>query len=107
MHFGYITVPLGALLLWMAFHGLRHGYGEPGNTAVVYRTVIGLVAGGLFTRLDSGTSTTNIARWDGTIWHAFGTGLGGGACRDVEIASSGDVYASGLFSFAGGQQGKL
>jgi len=47
MHFGYVTVPIGLLLLWMAVAGLRGGYGEPGNTSVVYRTVIGFVAGGL------------------------------------------------------------
>ena len=47
MHFGYITVPIGVLLLWMGFSGLRNGYGTPGDTGVVYRTVIGFVAGGL------------------------------------------------------------
>lgn len=47
MHFGYITVPIGLLLLWMGFSGLRNGYGTPGDTGVVYRTVIGFVAGGL------------------------------------------------------------
>jgi hypothetical protein len=47
MHFGYIAVPLGALLLWMGFSGLRSGYGAPGNIGAVYRTVIGFVAGGL------------------------------------------------------------
>jgi len=46
MHFGYVTVPVGLLLLWMGF-GLRTGYGTPGDTGVVYRTVIGFVAGGL------------------------------------------------------------
>ena len=47
MHFGYITVPIGLVLLWMAFSGLRNDYGTPGDTGVVYRTVIGFVAGGL------------------------------------------------------------
>ena len=31
----------------MGFAGLGKGYGEPGNAGAVYRTVIGLVAGGL------------------------------------------------------------
>jgi len=51
MNFGYISVPLGLILLLGAVSALRSGYGEPGNTTAVYQAVIGFAGGGLLSLL--------------------------------------------------------
>lgn len=47
----------------------------------------------------------NIARWDGTKWNALGTGISGGSYTTVNalaVDSSGNIYAAGNFTSAGG-----
>ncbi len=62
-----------------------------------------LYAGGTFTSAD-GTTTTNIARWDGTEWSALAGASGEGVDDQVEaiFAWNGELYVGGRFSSAGG-----
>ncbi|GMU89585.1 MAG: hypothetical protein AMXMBFR49_17930 [Chlorobiota bacterium] len=63
-----------------------------------------LYVGGLFTSID-GTAALNIARWDGTSWHALGTGANGAV---KSLATDGtDLYAGGDFTSIGGVSSKL
>lgn len=63
-----------------------------------------LLVGGSFTDASNSDATTvavaNIARWDGTHWHALGTGLNG-SVRGLAVVGS-DLYAGGWFTVAGG-----
>ncbi len=59
-----------------------------------------LVAGGLFTTA-GGVSASNIARWNGSVWSALGSGIN----RDVyalAVLQNGDLVAGGRFDGAGG-----
>lgn len=62
-----------------------------------------LVAGGAFTT--AGTVTANcIARWDGTTWSAFGTGMSGSTepyVHALTMLPDGDLIAVGGFTTAG------
>jgi hypothetical protein len=62
-----------------------------------------LYAGGYFTRA-GGTPATNIAKWNGSVWSALGSGLGSGMNNEVRtLAVSGtNLYAGGIFTKAGG-----
>ena len=64
--------------------------------------------GGEFTRA-GGVPANYVARWDGSNWHALGSGVEGEAYPCVyAIAVSGmDVYVGGCFSQAGGGTAKL
>lgn len=63
-----------------------------------------LYVGGLFTSID-GTAALNIATWDGTSWHALGTGANGAV---KSLATDGtNLYAGGDFSSIGGVPSKL
>jgi hypothetical protein len=59
----------------------------------------GLIVGGSFTV--AGTSLANrIARWNGAVWSAMGSGMNGNV---LALTTSGtDVYAGGAFTTAGG-----
>ena len=58
-----------------------------------------LYVGGTFTSI-GGLATTSIARWDGTNWHALGSGIDGGVFQLVQ--SRGELVAAGHFLTAGG-----
>jgi hypothetical protein len=58
-----------------------------------------LYAGGLFSTA-GGSAATNIAKWNGSIWSALGSGMNG-EVRGLAV-SSGDLYAGGGFTAAGG-----
>ena len=65
-----------------------------------------LVAGGFFNSA-GGVFANNIARWDGTAWHALGSGVSSLGFTPPFVSSlaampNGDVVAGGSFSFAGG-----
>ncbi len=63
-----------------------------------------LYVGGTF-RAIGGVSATNIAKWNGTNWSAFGTGLGTGDGDTVSALAiwGDDLYAGGYFTNAGSQ----
>ncbi|MCX5769133.1 MAG: hypothetical protein NTZ09_02490, partial [Candidatus Hydrogenedentes bacterium] len=64
-------------------------------------------AGGYFTTA-GGLEANCIARWDGTAWSALGTGMEGGSdypgtcVYALAVDSSGNLYAGGDFTTAGG-----
>ncbi len=64
-----------------------------------------LVLGGSFSRAaNSETVLRNIAAWDGTNWHALGTGLGEDSQSVRALAVyNGELIAGGNFTTAGGQ----
>lgn len=49
-----------------------------------------------------GVPTANLSAWDGTRWHALGSGTNG-TVRALATAPEGTVYAGGDFTVAGGQ----
>lgn len=52
-----------------------------------------------------GAAADNIAKWDGSNWSPLGSGLSGaaqGLCFALAIDGTGQVYAGGRFSLAGG-----
>jgi hypothetical protein len=63
-----------------------------------------LYAGGYFS-VAGGVTVRNIAKWNGVMWSAFGTGIRreGLICSVNALAANGsDLYAGGFFSEAGG-----
>ena len=63
-----------------------------------------LYAGGAFTTIN-GLSTNYIAKWNGSIWSALGTGMND-TVDALVFDSSGNLYAGGRFTTAGGQSAK-
>lgn len=69
-----------------------------------------VVVGGVFDTIN-GTTVTNVARWDGSAWHALGTGLAdawsGGvtALCAFNDGSGTKLYAGGVFDLPGGGSG--
>jgi hypothetical protein len=80
--------------------------GSPGPTHVYGLATYGsdLVVGGDFDTV-GGLVANNIARWDGSAWHAFVSGPTIGANDDAGalFEFNGDLIAGGLFKMAGGQ----
>jgi len=62
-----------------------------------------LFAGGGFV-YSGGTTTNGVARWNGSVWEALGSGLSGTNWQANALAadSAGNVYVGGVFSSAGG-----
>ena len=68
-----------------------------------------LYVGGNFTQA-GGVAANNVAKWNGTVWSALGAGtanglIGGASHYTVfclAVSTTGDVYAGGVFSQAGG-----
>jgi hypothetical protein len=88
--------------------GLGAGVGEDAPTVPSVSTVVatsGTVwVGGNF-QVASGVRASRIAKWDGTSWSAFSSGIGGTASGTTvnAIAVSGNsTYVGGVFPFAGG-----
>jgi hypothetical protein len=59
----------------------------------------GLYAGGGFSTA-GGISANKIAKWNGSVWSALGSGLSGNV-YDLETDTVGHLYVGGDFSFAG------
>ncbi len=59
-----------------------------------------LVVGGSF-RFAGGVTANGIARWNGSAWSSFGTGMSGSVAA-LAVRSNGDVVAGGSFTAAGG-----
>jgi uncharacterized repeat protein (TIGR01451 family) len=60
-----------------------------------------LYVGGFFTDAGGVADADRIARWDGTQWHAVGSGLSSGWVRDMFVVGS-DLYVVGTFYDLGG-----
>jgi len=83
-------------------------YSFPGANGPIYATLYDatngwLYAGGDFTVI-GGVSANRIARWNGTVWNALGSGVNG-AVRALSFAigaTTGTVIAGGDFTTAGG-----
>ncbi len=60
-----------------------------------------IIAGGAFTDVGGDIVADHIARWDGTDWHALGTGLNDKVQALLRLPN-GDIVAGGRFSEAGG-----
>lgn len=68
--------------------------------AIAASAVTNVYVGGLFS-MQTGTNTAhNIARWDGTDWHALGPGLAD-RVNALAMDSAGFLYAGGSFTNAG------
>jgi len=63
-----------------------------------------LYCGGSFTTAGGVANTVSIAKWNGSVWSAMGTGLAGGAATGIGICvgNDGSVYLGGGFTTAGG-----
>ena len=51
-------------------------------------------------------AANTVARWDGTSWHPFGSGMGGydyPAVSSLALAGADNFYAGGNFTAAGGR----
>jgi len=74
---------------------------------IVYDLVIlengNLVAGGIFTAA-SGNTLSGLAEWNGVSWVDMGGGVGsaGGNVQTLRLAPNNDLYISGAFTSAGG-----
>jgi hypothetical protein len=86
--------------------------GLPGMDSYVYALAVDasgtLYAGGNFLTAGGVTNTKYIAKWNGSAWSALGTGMSGGVSgyspcvSALVIDASGNLYAGGGFTTAGG-----
>lgn len=75
-----------------------------GVTALTVDSNGDLIVGGDFGTA-SGVTVNHVARWDGSAWHALGTGLASSSTIQVNafhVNTAGDVIVGGAFSHAGG-----
>jgi hypothetical protein len=88
---------------WSALGGdLDHTSISPGVRAIAIAANGDVYVGGNF-ETAGGLTVNNIARWDGSSWHALGSGVAGTYHQVYAIAINGsDVYVGGLFQSAGG-----
>lgn len=89
-----------AMQTWSAVGDkLSSGGGAPSIRAIVISDSGDVYVGGIFDK--AGAITVNsIARWDGSLWHALGSGVGPGPLPRVNAIaiSGGDVYVGGWFT---------
>jgi hypothetical protein len=86
---------------WSGFDGEVNALAVSGST---------LYAGGWFARA-GGVTATNIAKWDGRVWSALGSGISGEGdgngegpnLRDLLADGSGHLFVGGNFTYAGGK----
>ncbi len=60
-----------------------------------------IIAGGAFTTVGPSSQENRIARWNGSVWSALGSGMNNTVVA-VAALPNGDVVASGFFTTAGG-----
>ncbi|GAA3934058.1 T9SS type A sorting domain-containing protein [Hymenobacter algoricola] len=86
---------------WSALGGGMNGW----VFALALDAAGNLYAGGNFNRSD-GLDTNGVAKWNGTSWAALGAGVGGPGPFNTVFAltldGSGNLYAGGIFTTAGG-----
>jgi hypothetical protein len=81
---------------------LGHTSAAPEVSAIAIAANGDVYVGGYF-ETAGGVTVNNIARWDGSAWHALSSGTGGTFHDVLAIAISGDdVYIGGEFETAGG-----
>jgi hypothetical protein len=90
------TVPLSSANTWSDV-----GNGPGGTVNAIYIEGPNVYVGGSFSNAGSNPNADGIARWDGTNWHALGTGTSGGVVYAIAVVGE-DVYAGGLFLNMGG-----
>jgi hypothetical protein len=98
--------PASKIAKWDGSNWSSLGTGLNGNCNALALDGSGnLYAGGAFTTA-GGVTVNRIAKWDGSIWSALGAvgseGLLGGDCNALYVDGSGNVYAGGAFTSAGG-----
>lgn len=77
------------------------GSGINGSVKVIEVLGNDVYLGGYFSVVIGDSVVNNIVRWDGEFFHPVGNGLNE-EVRSIKITSSGDLYAGGLFTNAGG-----
>lgn len=119
------SVPLTSILKLATHNGALYAIVENGDGSYVARlqgaTLVQVgkaAAGSYFVDLASdgtqlyvvgsfdgidGVPAARVAAWDGSTWHALGSGLSGGPARpNVILPFDGSIYVGGNFTFAGG-----
>lgn len=89
---------------WSAIGTDGRSYGLSSQVNAIANDGTNLYVGGLFSGAGN-VPASYVARWDGTNWHALGSGIGpaGGVTIVNAIAvTNNDVYVGGYFSSAGG-----
>ncbi len=75
--------------------------GVDGTVSVLFRMPNGdIVVGGRFSSA-GGQPATNIARWDGTSWSSFGSGLSGNFVSALAVLADGSLVSGGRFTSSG------
>jgi hypothetical protein len=103
---GEDTVNVQVGIEWRSLgNGITNGFGDV--RAIAFDKAGNLFAGGGFTEVDT-IPAIHIAKWDGGSWSALGNGIGNGINDNnswvlaLAVDSSGNLYAGGEFSMAGG-----
>lgn len=95
-------LPVNKIAAWDGSEWSTFGSGiEAGSSSTVINSLVtlndgSLVAAGDFT-IAGGVSARRVARWDGTAWSAFGSGLTG-IVQAIAVRPNGDLIAVGNFS---------
>lgn len=101
-------VPANNLAMWdgTSWAAFGTGVASVGGGGVQAMKVLSngdLVVGGAFSSVN-GTPAASIAEWDGSSWHALGSGLNVAGCRGISQLPNGELIVGGSFSVAGGVQ---
>ena len=91
-----LAAPLRAVNAWYPL-----GSGLNGRVYAITVDGANTYAGGGFTNAGGDTNADRIARWDGSSWHALGTGTSAGEVKSILVSGT-DVYAGGAFLNMGG-----
>jgi hypothetical protein len=98
-------VVVNGIARWNGTTFVALGTGVAGASATVNALTFGpdgaLYIGGDFTSVNGVANTAYIARWNGTVWSALGTGMSAGVFALV-YGKDGYLYAGGTFITAGG-----
>jgi hypothetical protein len=84
------------------------GTGMQGGTGVFALAVApngDIVAGGDFTTAGGVADTVRIARWNGTVWLPYSTGISNGTVYDLKFDAAGVLYVGGAFTDVGDAAG--
>ncbi|MDO7875287.1 Ig-like domain-containing protein [Hymenobacter sp. ASUV-10] len=97
--------PAYCIARWNGSTWSEVGTGLAGTVATILIAGNTIYAGGSFT-MANGASANHVARWDGTSWSALGLGYTNGTNAPIlalAMDNSGNLYAGGEFTTAGGQ----